>query len=427
MWPVAGQIDFMELYLSDLIGNPVLNQSKEKIGKIADLVVGDINKPHPKINGLVVGRGVKKDRVFIPEADIDSMSPKQVRLATDVVDLSPFSQKSEELLLAQEVFDKQIVDIDDRRLTRVNDLLLELEHKVLRLKGVDVSALGILKRLRLPTIGNILKHNIVDWEDVQFLGGNAPMKFKVQYKNLESLHPVDIARIIFEGPGYKQGSRVLASLKDPIAADILEALSPKLQWNLIQSMKLEDVVDVVEHMPSHKAGDLLVTLGADYAKKILPRLSLEHAKEIKEILNYPENSTGAFTNTDYIALPESVTLEEAFKRIKELKTLPDFLTYWFILENDLSNKLTGVVSDYEFLKAENRSRLQTIMVRNLITTHPLDPIRESLKKMYRYNLSALPVVTQGDKLLGIVTFRDAISIYMPKRWKVRIRRIIDTS
>jgi CBS domain-containing protein/sporulation protein YlmC with PRC-barrel domain len=412
----------MEIYLSDLIGNPVHNQSKERIGTLSDLVITDLSKPHPRIVGLILNRG-RKGFAFVPEHDITLMSPKSIKLDTDVVDLTPFLPRNDEVLLVKDVYDKQIVDIDDRRLTRVNDLILEIDKGVIRLTGVDVSAVGLLARLKVPNVGGLLQRNLVDWADVQFLGGQSKMKFNVQYKNLESLHPVDIARIIFEGPGYKQGSRVLASLKDPIAADIIEELSPKLQKNLIEAMKIEDVADVVNHMPPHKAADLLITLGSDYAQKINPLLDNDHAKKIQTLLNYPEYSTGAYMNTDYIAVAAGKTIDQVFTQISSSEQLPDFMLYFYVLENELSNKLVGVTSIYELLTAERRNRIDSVMFKNLITIHPHENIKEALKRMYRYNLSALPVISKENKLLGIVTFRDAISIYLPKRWKVRIRNI----
>ena len=418
----------MEFYLSEILGKPVVNQSREKIGLVSDLIITDLSKTHPRIQGVVIKRARTKSFVFVPEHDINIISPKGIKLGTDVVDLTPFTQRNDEILLAKNIYDKQIVDIDDRRLTRVNDLLLEAEHTVLRLRGVDVSSLGLLKRLNLPNLAHILQHNLVDWEDVQFLGGESKMKFNVAYKNLESLHPVDIARIIFEGPGYKQGSRVLSSLKDPIAADIIEELSPKLQKNLIESMKIEDVADVINHMATNKAADLLVTLGANYAKRLIPLLEAELAKDIQTLLNYPEYSTGAFMTTEYIAIPAGITIEEVFKMLAENEELSDFMLYFYVLENKFSNKVIGVLSVYELFSADKRVRVDKLMISNLITASPHDHIKDTLKKLYRYNLSALPVISKPEgKLLGIVTFRDAISHYLPRRWKVRTKQLFPNS
>ncbi len=414
----------MQLYLSQLIGVAVYNHSKEKIGKVLDLVAVDINKISPRISGLIVKRGINKETVFIPQSDIAKLSEKEIRLSTDIVDLTPFIHRPEEVLLANDIYDKQIVDIDDRRLTRVNDLVIEENQNLLHLKGVDVSAAGLLDRLHIPNVANVIKRNLVEWEDVQFLGGASPMKFKIQYQNLESLHPMDIARIIFEGPGYKQGSRVLSALKEPIVAEVIESLSPKLQKNLIESMKIEDVADVIKHMSPDKATDLLLALGYEYAKKILPLLEKKQATIIEQLLHYPENTTGAYMTTEYIAIPQGITLEQLYSRVRSQENLPDFLLYFYVLENEFSNKLVGVISMYELFSQDLRSRVESSMIKNLISSYPNDHIKDTLKKMYRYNLSALPVVTRSDrKLLGIVTFRDAIMTYLPKRWKLRIRQV----
>ncbi len=414
----------MVFYLSDITGKSVLNASREKIGITADFVVKEIDKTRPKIHGFIVTRGRSKQAVFIPSFDIKEVTLDRVYLTTDVVNLTPYIQRADEILLAKDVYDKQIVDIDDRRLTRVNDLLLDYSQRILFLKGVDVSSVGILKRLGLPVLG-LLKRNVIDWEDVQFLGGNSPVKFKIQYKNLESLHPVDIARIIFEGPGYKLGSRVLSELKDPIAADIIEELSPKLQKNLIESMKLEDVANVIEHMSPDKATDLLVTLGPVYTQKVFPHINKEVREVIKELLNYPEHTTGAFMTTDYLAVPAGITIEELYDRMRKLDEIPDFSYYVYVLENEFSNRLTGVLSNHDFLVADPRIRVDTIMTKGIIVAYPHDSVKDTLKKMYRYNISAVPVISKSEgKLLGIVTFRSAISIYLPRRWKIRIRRVL---
>jgi magnesium transporter len=260
------------------------------------------------------------------------------------------------------------------------------------------------------------------------LGSNVPVKFNLQYHNLESLHPVDIARIIFEGPGYKQGSKVISALKDPLAADIIEELSPQLQQNLVESMQIDDVADVVNHMPAHKAADLILTMGPDFAQKILPRIKDKHAAKITILLNYPENSVGAFMTTDYLSVPRNLTVEDVYERLADFKQLPDFSLYIYVIESDINNKLIGVFSIYELYRTNRRSRIEQFMIKNPISITAHLPLEEALKKMYRYNLSALPVVSRKEgRLLGIITFKDTVSHYLPKRWKTRIHQILFNS
>ena len=192
-------------------------------------------------------------------------------------------------------------------------------------------------------------------------------------------------------------------------------------------MKAEDVADVIDHMPAHKAADLLVTLGPAYAQKMFPLIGSVHAQQIQALLSYPEHSTGAFMTIDYIAVSAKSTIEEVFKKVQTTEQLPEFLVYFYVLENEFSNKLVGIMSLYDLYGNTTRSRVETIMKSRLIVAHPHDPIKESLKKMYRYNISAVPVVNAENKLLGIVTFRDAVSIYLPRRWKLRFRQLFSNA
>lgn len=414
----------MQFYLSEIFKKSVLNKSHEKIGILKDVVIVDINKTFPQCTGIILERGTKKDAVFIPMQDLAMINPKQIKQSTDVVDLTPFSQRDDEVLLNFDLYDKQIVDIDDRRLTRVNDLLLEEKAGKLRLIGADISVLGIMRRLRIPNLITFMKSNIVEWEDVQFLGGNAPVKFKIQYKNLESLHPVDIGRIIVEGPGYKQGGKLLSSLKDPIAADIIEELSPTQQKNFIETMGLEDVADVVENMPPDKAADLLHNLGAEYAKKILPLIKKEETQKIEALLTYPEHTTGAFMTTDYFVVPQDYTIDQVSSYLRSLAEIPDFTTYVYVVENLSNNKLVGILALQDCLIQDKRVRISTIMNHAIISAAPQDHIKKSLKRLYRYNISAIPVLFKPDKtLLGVLTFRDAITVYLPRKWKNRTRQV----
>ena len=413
-----------EFYISAILGKSVLNSSQEKIGCLKDLIVLDINHLHPRVSGLIISRGNHKGSVFIPESDLKEISGKKIILNTDVVDLTPFNRRQHEVLLVSDLFDRQIVDIDDRRLTRVNDVLLEQKKGLLFVKGVDVSIKGILARLQLSLLARFFSSNVVDWEDTQMLASSGPLKFNLQYQKLEKMHPVDIARIIFEGPGYKQGSKVLTQLKDPIAADIIEELSPKLQKNLFDTMKTDQITDVIDHMAPDKATDVILSMGPEFAQKICPLLSSEQAQAIKALINYPEYSVGAFMTTDYIAVPAKITLEQLSEYVRKQDDIPDFMFYFFVVENEHSHKLTGVVSNQEIFTANPRTVVDSIMKKEIISVSALDHIREALKKMYLYELSALPVISrQTGKLLGIVTLQDAMAVYLPKSWQTRLRKI----
>ncbi len=409
-----------KLYLSDLLENPIYSHTGERIGRLHDMVVADIDRKAPRIQGLLMRRGRGKQDAFIPEHDIANINPKEIKLSTDIVDLTPFERREDEVLLLDEVLDKQIVDIDDRRLARVNDLEIRQEQEILTLAGVDVSSTPILNRIGLGLLSKLVRRNIVPWEEAQFLGGSSPVKLNLKYKNLETLHPVDIARIIFEGPGYKRKASVITSVRESLAADIIEELQPEMQKKLLSEIPFQDTVDIVAQMESDKAADLLLVIGSEMQEKILTALHHDQAEQLRSLLQYPEYCAGAYMNTEFLAIPSNITVAEALSMIHELPELPEFSIYTYILESMSKNRLVGIVSSDELLKANPRSRISAIMVRHFVTAKPTDHIKEILKTMYGYSLSAVPIIGKNNRIMGIVTFHDAATFYLPKSWKHKL-------
>src|SRR5918999_2154333 len=133
------------LYLSQAIGRPVRDPQGEPIGKAADLIVA-IGDRYPPVTGLVVATD-RRRRIFLPWSDVASFDEGGARLRTSKLDIDRFKQRPNELLLFQDLQDKQIVDIDGHKVVRVNDLRLDEIEDKLHLVAVDVGAAGILRRL----------------------------------------------------------------------------------------------------------------------------------------------------------------------------------------------------------------------------------------------------------------------------------------
>ena len=142
------------LYLSQAIGRPVLDAAGEPIGKVNDLIVA-LGPRYPAVTGLVVE--TDRRRIFLPWSHVARFDASGARLSTATIDITKFQQRDDEFLLREDLLDKQIVDIDGRKVVRVNDLRLDDVEGKLHLVAVDVGAAGLLRRLghggRLPDPG----------------------------------------------------------------------------------------------------------------------------------------------------------------------------------------------------------------------------------------------------------------------------------
>ena len=190
------------LYLTQVIGRPVRDMNGEPLGKVADLIVA-VGERYPPVTGLVFSTDRRK--IFLPWSSVESLDISGARLKTSTLDMNKFSQRPNEILLRADLLDKQIVDIDGRRVVRVNDVSLDEVRGSMRLVAVDVGAAGILRRLgiegpyrtlarglRLP-----LRERYIDWEDVDPLESSiAAVRLRVPHAGLASLHPSDLAMII---------------------------------------------------------------------------------------------------------------------------------------------------------------------------------------------------------------------------------------
>src|SRR3954471_13499172 len=159
------------LYLSQAIGRPVLDRDGEPIGKVADLIVA-VGDRYPPVTGIVVLTD-RRRRIFLPWTSVARLDPAGARLATTTIDLDPFRQRPNEILLAGDLMDKQIVDIDGHKVVRVNDLRLDEIEGKLHLAAVAGGRAGPRGRLgvgraprnspRTPRLP--VPERYIDWED----------------------------------------------------------------------------------------------------------------------------------------------------------------------------------------------------------------------------------------------------------------------
>ena len=255
----------MQFYLSQVVGRPVRDPQGEAIGKVADLIVA-IGDRYPPVTGLVVRTDGR--RIFLPWSDVASFDLAGATLNTDRIDITKFRQRPNELLLNADLQDKQIVDLDGRKVVRVNDLRLDELEGMLHLVAVDVGAAGLLRRLGIEGPYRTIARNLrlplperyIDWEDVDPVETSiASIRLRVPHAGLRELHPADLASIIDQlAPRDRAG--VLASLDDEAAADAIEEMEPDTQVEVLEDLLPERAADILEEMSPDDAADLIADL-----------------------------------------------------------------------------------------------------------------------------------------------------------------------
>jgi len=405
------------LYLSQVIGRPVRDMKGDPIGKVADLIVA-VGERYPPVTGLVIRTDARQ--IFLPWSSVESVDITGARLKTSTLDIKKFSQRPNEILLKADLMDKQIVDIDGRRVVRVNDVSLDEISGALRLVAVDVGAAGILRRLGMEgpyrTIARNLKlpmsERYIDWEDVDPLETSiASVRLRVPHAGLASLHPSDLASIIDQlTPRDRAG--VLASLDDEQVADAIEEMEPETQVEVLEDLEPDRAADILEEMSPDDAADLVADLSEITREEILALMEKTEKDEVQELLSYPEDSAGGIMTTEYIALPANVTAAQAIDKLRELE--PDAETIYYVYVTGAEEALVGVLSLRDLIVAKPQTRISEVMIKEPITVNVLDDQDHVAGVIARYNLLAVPVVDDEGHLEGIVTVDDALDAVAPE-------------
>jgi magnesium transporter len=410
------------LYLSQVLGRPILDLDGERVATLKDVIVRLGEDEHPPVSGFVA-RYRRRD-FFLPRWRITHFGEAGVRLNSDIIDLRPFMRREGEVLLARDVLDKQLIDVDGKRVVRVNDVQVLEAANEWRVTGADVGLLGLWRRLAPAFLRSNKPVEVIDWADVGYLATDAAtVQLKSSRGKLTRLHPVEIARLA-EAFSYQQGAEIVESLDDETAAETLEEMAAARQAQIIGDMDKERAADILEHMSPDEAADVLGDLPEDKAEDLLNRMEDEEQLEVAELLPYEDDSAGGLMTTEFVTLPRELTVGEALARLREMAETPNMIYYLYIVAAEDSWKLDGVIALRSLILSEPSAPLERVMRSELQVAHPDDAAVDVAQKIAEYNLLALPVVDETGDILGIVTFDDAIEILLPRDWRKRVPRLL---
>jgi magnesium transporter len=410
------------LYLSQVLGRPIRDLEGERVATVKDVIVRLGAEDHPPVTGLVA-RYRRRD-FFLSRWRVSELNQQGVRLNSDILDLRPFVRREGEVLLARDVLDKQLIDVDGKRVVRVNDVQIIETGKDWRVTGADVSLQGLWRRLApAGFIGTRRTVEVLDWADVGYLATDAAtVQLKSSSDKLSRLHPVEIARLA-EALSYHHGSEVVESLDDETAAETLEEMPAEHQARILSDMDEERAADILEWMSPDEAADVLGDLPEEKAEELLGLMEGEEQADVAELLPYEDDTAGGLMTTEFVTLPRQLTVGEALARLRDMAETPNMIYYLYVVEQEESWKLSGVIALRSLILGDPSMPLQEIMRTEFQKATPDESASEVAQRIAEYNLLALPVVDESDEILGIVTVDDAMEILLPKDWRQRIPRL----
>lgn len=415
-------------YLSRLLGCKVFDSNRKVIGKVKDILVESAvnisenqeTSSRPRVIGIKVKSGSTELVLDFVYFEILKEKRKITIICTDKIELS-LGDVVRGLFLADIILDKQIVDLNGRKLVRVNDIRMVLVANGMFSIAVDVGMEGLLRRIGisrglkslLGLFGLSLPAKFILWDDVEAIDmSNLNIKLSKTSSKLNTLHPSDLADII-EDLGKQSRASVFSSLDEETAADVLEELETEAQVNIIESLPVEKVADVLEKMPADEVADILDELEDDKAEMLLNEMEAESSQEVRELLEYDDKEVGSIMTTDFISFNENATVAEVLTDIRAIKPEAEALYNLFV--TDENAELVATVSLRDLVVSEPFVKVNEIMKEAPIYLYDDQKIHDIAEIISKYNMLAIPVIDRTNILQGMVVIDDVVEDLIGER------------
>ena len=407
----------MTFALSELLGATVYDPSGAA-GRVREVTLAP---DRSRVSSLIVK--TKSGNRVLPFGSVSAINGG-IR-ATTAAGEWPVANGTEGLfLLERDLLDQQVIDVNGRKVVRVNDVDLEFDtakEKILRVHGVDVGARGAVRRLLRGVAPRPALHALlgkiparsIPWNFVDVIETDPArrVKLKISHDGLAKLHPADIADIVEElAPDERQA--VFQTLNEEVAAEALEEVEPRVQKAIVESLDSERAADIVEEMDPDAAADLLADLPEDRTEQILVQMEPEAQQDVVELLEHKEETAAGRMTTEFLALPVTASVQNAIDCLREFEGGVEAVSTIYLV--DTRGTLVGAVPLARIVLAGAADPMLSLTQEPLVFAHEGVEENEVAELFDKYNLQTLPVIDEHNKLTGVITSDDVISMLRSK-------------
>jgi len=412
------------LALTELLGAAVYDPSGAS-GRVREVALAP-QEDRSRISSLIV-KTKSGDRI-LPFAAVSAINGG-IRTNTTSSEWPAVNGTEGLFLLERDLLDQQVIDINGRKVVRVNDVDLQVDapkdkdkdadrtHPVLRVHSVDVGARGAVRRLlrgvapktALQALLGKIPPRSIPWKFIDVIETDPArrVKLKISHEGLAKLHPADIADIVEDlAPDERQA--VFQTLDEGTAAEALEEVSPRVQKAIVESLDSGRAADIVEEMDPDAAADLLGDLPEERSEQILVQMEPEAQQEVVELLEHREKTAAGRMTTEFLALPVTATVQNAIDSMREFEGGVEAVSTIYLV--DSHGTLVGAVPLARLVLAESSTPMLSLTQEPLVLAHEGVEENEVAELFDKYNLQTLPVVNAQNKLTGVITSDDVISM-----------------
>ncbi len=409
------------LYFTELLALPVYDLKGRLIGRVKDAAIVPLIDA-ARIDRYLVGAG-GKTWLSVRFGQVASIALDGIRLNDEV--MVPYHSDEYMLRIGRDLLDQQIIDVNGRKVVRVNDVTFEFRgeagQQFLTVLEVDVGIRSIVRRVlqglvprgAIRRMQRPISPNSISWDFCNIIEADPQRRLRLNISNdkLEGMHPADLAEIM-EELGHDEREAIFETIDSEVAADALSELDPGTQASILESLEPEVAADIVEEMSPDEAADALAELEQQTSEEILDEMEDAPGEEVRELLEFEEDSAGGMMNTEYVALPEAATVREAIEYLRGQEELLESVNILFLVDSE--GVLKAAVPLARIFLAAGETPLRKLAPEKLRRA-ALDVKQDELTELFdKYNLITLPIVDAEGRLAGVVTADDIISVLRQK-------------
>jgi Mg/Co/Ni transporter MgtE len=407
------------VYLARLAGLPVFDPNGDRVGRVRDAVVRlrTTNRP-PQVVGLVAEMALRR-RIFLPIGRVTSMDADAVVLATGMLNLRRFEKRPNELLVVEDLLDRRVTVVpEDGSENRTPATVVDISMEQNRSNEWLVKRVGVRELTgRLTRRGHVFQ---ADLDRVLNLFGPTDTQGTSNLiALLEQMKPADMANALQDLPDTRR-NEVAAALSDRQLADVLEELPEHDQVEILVRLDRKRAADVLERMDPDDAADLLGELPKTEQAVLLDLMEPEEAAPVRQLMNYQPGTAGAVMTSEPVIMTPDATVAEALARIREPELSAVVAAQVFVARAPSATptgRYLGMVHFQRLLREPPSSILGGIVDNDIEPLRPATPLGAITKQMATYDLVAMPVIDQTNRLVGAVTVDDVLDHTLPRDWR----------
>jgi CBS domain-containing protein len=398
--------------LVGVTGAPVHNQAGDVVGTIVDFVAKwDGAEPYPPVTGMVVRVG--RQRSWVPGDNVADVTAAGARLRSAKLDLRAFERREGEVLLARDVLDHQLVDVDGRQVIRAADLyLVKLGPDDLRLVGVDVSPKTLLRRLGPRRVrSRPTPDKVIDWAAIQPFGGSvSQVPLRTAHDELRRLRPAELADLL-EDLSRPARQELLAQLEPEAAADAMEEMDAEELETLLRETPPEQAAALVAEMEPDEAAEALRDLNEEEREELLELMDDEPRQQLEELLEFDEESAGGFMTTFLVTAHPSDRVDDVRARLADADEHGADVDGVVVVDDN--ERLVDDVSLFTLATAPGSAPIGSLVADEPPMTVPPDAgINEVAERLTASRRSSV-LVTSDDRVLGRILADDVVDALLP--------------